>query len=205
MEEKKIVCENTLRKISEYQKYMEENDNYESWKNKVDSLVTKEKEDRDKYASSTMLRDKILEAESIAMHNIILSVNTHAQLFLDSFFPENHISIRLLPFKETKKTTKPQINMEIEYKGMECDLNMLSGGELSRVILAYTLALGEMFNTSLLLLDECTSSLDQNLTTIVFNAIREHYTGKLVVLIAHQVVTGIFDKTIIIGDDDCCH
>lgn len=196
-------CEEILGKIREYQKYEEQNKIYLSHKKKVDDLVKKEIEDRNKYASATMLRDKILEAESIAMHNIILSVNTHSQLYLDSFFPDNPISIRLLPFKETKKATKPQINIEIEYKGMECDLNMLSGGELSRVVLAFTLALGEMFNTPLLLLDECTSSLDQNLTTVVFNAIRELYNGKLVILIAHQVVTGIFDKTISLGNEAC--
>jgi len=206
LSDKMKKCEEVLERIKEYKRYEEENDNYLSWKRKVENLTVKEREDRDKYASATMLRDKILEAESIAIHNVILSVNTHAQLYLDSFFPDNPILIRLLPFKETKKSTKPQINVEIEYKGMECDLSMLSGGELSRVILAYTLALGEMFNTPLLLLDECTSSLDQNLTTVVFNSIRELYSGKLVVLIAHQVVTGIFDKTISLENEDvCCH
>lgn len=206
LSDKMKKCEEVLERIKEYKRYEEENDNYLSWKRKVENLTIKEREDRDRYASATMLRDKILEAESIAIHNVILSVNTHAQLYLDSFFPDNPILIRLLPFKETKKSTKPQINVEIEYKGMECDLSMLSGGELSRVILAYTLALGEMFNTPLLLLDECTSSLDQNLTTVVFNSIRELYSGKLVVLIAHQVVTGIFDKTISLeNEDECCH
>ena len=79
---------------------------------------------------------------------------------------------------------------------METDLTCLSGGELSRVILAYTLALAEMFNTPLLLLDECTSSLDQELTSTVFEGIREHFKGKLTLIIAHQVITGNFDKEI---------
>jgi ABC-type multidrug transport system fused ATPase/permease subunit len=84
---------------------------------------------------------------------------------------------------------------------MESDINMLSGGELSRVILAYTMALAEMFNTPLLLLDECTSSLDQELTETVFTAIRENFNGKLTLLIAHQVVTGVFDKIIKLGSE----
>ena len=86
--------------------------------------------------------------------------------------------------------------MDIEYKGMECDLQMLSGGEMSRIVLAYTLALAEMFNSPLLLLDECTSSLDQETTNHVFDAIKEHFNGKLTIIVAHQVVTGIFDRTI---------
>ena len=73
---------------------------------------------------------------------------------------------------------------------------MLSGGELSRVILAYALALGEMFNTPLMLLDECTSSLDQDLTGIVMDGIRDNFKDKLVIIIAHQTVLGMFDNVI---------
>ena len=73
---------------------------------------------------------------------------------------------------------------------------MLSGGELSRIVLAYSLALSEMFNTPLLLLDECTASLDQDLTNVVFDGIRDNFNGKLVLIIAHQVVSGTFDKII---------
>lgn len=205
LEHKKTEHEDNILKISKYKQYQKDSENYFMWKEKVATLKIKETEDRDQYASATLLRDKILEAESIAMLNIISSINTHAQLYLDCFFIDNPIAVHLLPFKETKKSKKPQINIEIEYKGMECDLGMLSGGELSRVILAYTLALGEMFNTPLLLLDECTASLDQDMTTIVFNSIREHFTGKLVLIIAHQVITGTFDKTIRLGTTECCH
>ena len=114
----------------------------------------------------------------MAITNIIDTINTHARGYLDCFFVDNPISVQLVPFKETKKITKPCINMIIEYKGMECDLTMLSGGELSRVVLAYTLALSEMFNTPLLLLDECTSSLDQDLTNAGYSVDRiSNYTS----------------------------
>jgi len=159
-------------------------------------LEAEEKVAIKEHASATKLKDKILEAESMAMLNIIDSINAHARVYLDCFFPVDPISVHLQTFKETKKSTKPQINIEIEYKGMESDLNMLSGGELSRVVLAYTMALAEMFNTPLLLLDECTASLDQELSEIVFSAIRENFNGKMTLLIAHQVVTGSFDKII---------
>lgn len=189
-----------LEKMKAWEAYNEAMENYRHWENKIEELETKEKEARNKYASATMLKDKILEAESLAMLHIIDSINTHAQLYLDCFFPEHPISVRLQPFKETKKSTNPKISLEIEYKGMECDLTMLSGGELSRVILAYTLALAEMFNTPLLLLDECTASLDQDMTSVVFNGIRDHFNGKLTLIIAHQIITGTFDTVIKLGD-----
>jgi len=69
---------------------------------------------------------------------------------------------------------------------------ILSGGELTRVVLAYTLVLSEIFNTPLILLDECTASLDQELTSEVFETIREKSHGKLILIIAHQVVSGSF-------------
>ena len=79
---------------------------------------------------------------------------------------------------------------------MECDTGTLSGGELARVILAFTLALSEMFNTPLILLDECTASLDESLSTTIINSIKENFSNKLVIVISHQNVCGIYDRTI---------
>jgi exonuclease SbcC len=199
LNKKKKICEKNLYDIEEWEKYQSDLNNYKGWKTKVKELELAEKIAQNEHASATKLKDKILEAESIAMLNIIDSINSHARIYLDCFFPDNPISVNLQTFKETKKSTKPQINIEIEYKGMEADIHMLSGGELSRVILAYTMALAEMFNTPLLLLDECTSSLDQELTETVFNSIRENFNGKITLLIAHQVVMGTFDKIINLG------
>ena len=60
----------------------------------------------------------------------------------------------------------------------------------------YKRQLGEMFNTPLFLLDECTASLDQDMTGIVFDGIRDNFDGKLTLIIAHQVISGTFDKVV---------
>jgi len=193
----KADTDEQLREIENWQKNNKEIQNYESWQKKVNTLIKKEKIARNKYASSTELKETILQAESIAMHQIIDSVNAHASIFLESFFPENPILVELKPEKTTKKgTTKPQVDIEVQYKGHECDLSSLSGGELARVILAYTLALAEMFNVPLILLDECTASLDEELTETVFSTIKEVFPNKTVLTIAHQLVQGSFDKVI---------
>lgn len=195
MNDKNIHEKNVLL-VEEWLKNEKELLNYKEWKDKVVNLEKDERTVRSEYVGATMLKEKILEAESISMLNIIETINTHARLYLDYFFPDNPICVCLQPFKETKKTTKPQINVQIEYKGMEADLSMLSGGELSRVVLAYTLALAEMFNSPLLLLDECTSNLDEETTNVVFDCIKENFNGKMTLIIAHQVITGSFDKII---------
>ena len=105
--------------------------------------------------------------------------------------------ITLHSFKEDKKKQmKPQINIEVKYKEMDCDINTLSGGELQRVVIAFNLALSEMFNNDFLLLDECTSNLDQELTNTIMNSIKSSFPDKKVIIIAHQVVTGIFETII---------
>lgn len=194
--EKRKKYEDNISQINLWKKYEEDNKNYLEWKDKIKMLKEKEKIDRNRYTAANTLKNKILEAESISISNIIDTINMHARGYLDCFFNDHPISVQLQAFKETKKNTKPCINTTIEYKGMECDLTMLSGGELSRVVLAYTLALSEMFNTPLLLLDECTSSLDQDLTNTVFDGIRDSFGNKLIIIIAHQVIVGTFDKII---------
>ena len=189
-----------IQNIEKYQEYEKAIETYKTWTQKVNILGEEEIENRKQYGAATMLKEKILEAESISMLNVISCINTHSQVYLDSFFTDHPISVKLVPFKETKKgknlSKKPQINLQIEYKGMEADLTSLSGGETTRVILAFTLALGEMFNTPIMLLDECTASLDQELTSEVMEGIRENFNGKLVLIIAHQVTKGSYDKVI---------
>ena len=46
------------------------------------------------------------------------------------------------------------------------------------------------------MLDETTANLDQELTNVVFDGIKENFKGKKVLVIAHQVIDGIFDKVI---------
>jgi ABC-type polar amino acid transport system ATPase subunit len=187
----------TIQQIEKYKEYEKMLDNWEKFQKQKNELELKEVSDRKRLTSASIFRDKLLEAESISIQNMIENINTHVQLYLEYFFPDNPINVRISAFKENKKEqTKPSINLEIDYKGIEHDLTMLSGGELSRIILAFTLALAEIHNSPLILLDECTSSLDQELTNSVISGLKENFGNKLVVLIAHQVVQGCFDKII---------
>lgn len=201
LEDKRDTHTKNLKAIEKYTENQKEILKYREWQEKLKTVTNDEKKAQEKYAAAISLKEKILEAESIAMLNVIMSINTHAQVYLDEFFPINPISVRLASFKETKKTTKPQINIEIEYKGREAGISRLSGGEKSRVVLAFTLALADMFNIPMIMLDECTSSLDQELNGVVIDSLHEHFSNKLVLIIAHQVITGVFDKIITLKED----
>ena len=84
----------------------------------------------------------------------------------------------------------------LDYKGMECTTGMLSGGELQRVMLAFNLAMSEIYNLPFILLDETMSNLDEDTTQTIVDGIKERCGDKLVVIIGHQVVSGVFDKII---------
>jgi DNA repair exonuclease SbcCD ATPase subunit len=184
--------------IENYKKHKETQNEYYNWEKKLSILKTKESKYKTEHAASTMLKEKILEAESLAIGNIVNSINIHAQEYLDLFFNEP-IVVRLNPFKTDKKqSTKPQINLEIDYKGISSDISMLSGGEVARVILAYTLALSEIVNAGVIMLDESTASLDQESTSVVMDGIRKNFGDKLVIVIAHQVISGEFDRQILL-------
>lgn len=184
-----------ISKYKEYKKYIER---VESIDNQVNELKHTEKLYLSRLTGANKLKDIISEAESLSVAGLISSINTHARIYLDDFFPENPISVLLQPFKETKKATKSQINVEIEYKEMSCGLDTLSGGEVARVALAYTLALAEMVNTPILMLDECTSSLDAEMSNAVIESIQKHMPNKTIIMIAHQAETGAYDNVITI-------
>lgn len=198
--------ENNLKKLEEtnsaisiYKEYEKEYTKYREQKEKIMELKDEEEEKQLQYGAALLLKEKILQSEAITLSNLITSINIHAQEYLELFFPNEPIIVRLLPFKNRKKESKdlkPQINIEVYYKEMESDLSVLSGGELSRVVLAFTLALSEISNSPIILLDECTASLDQDLTSTVLNGIRKNFSQKLTIVIAHQVISGEFDNHI---------
>lgn len=183
--------------IEKYITYKKDLDEWKDWKRKTETLSVQEKQAQDKLSACMMFREKLLEAESISISNFISSFNLHTQTFLEKFFPDDSIVIRLLPFKETKTIMKPQINMIIEYKEREfSNISSLSGGELNRAVLAMTLSLGEIFNTPLFLFDECTANLDQELTSVVLNSLKDAFPNKLLLIIAHQAIEGCYDRVI---------
>lgn len=153
---------------------------------KVDAAETKIKEYETTLPIAVHLQEIVSKAEREAVKETVDILNLYVQSYL-SKFAEN-IQVNLV-FDGTRLTTDVYINNH------EADINSLSGGEVARVILAFTLALAEMNNIKLLMLDESVASLDQDTTTVVIETIKNNYTGK-VICIAHQTMTGIFDKVI---------
>jgi len=195
LEQDNKVISNEIEQIKEFTRYNLLQHECDKLSEKIETLLVQGENTRSSLKNAELLKSLIQRAESIAITNIIQSINTFAQTYLEIFFTENPITVSIKAFKNVKKRSKAQINIVVQYKGVECDLMSLSGGELQRVLLAFTLALAEMYQAPFLLLDESTSNLDQELTEIVVDGLKA-YSGNLIILIAHQVVKGKFDHVI---------
>lgn len=137
------------------------------------------------------LKQLILKTESEVIEHKIAEIAHLVNVYAEQMFA-TPITVQLRTLKKTQtQSEKVQIQLEVFYKNMYCDIALLSGGEQARLNLAFILAFAHVFHSPLLLLDECTSNLDQELTEIVLEHIDSVGISK-VILIAHQVVEGNF-------------
>lgn len=163
---------------------------------------------RNEYLNSDLegilgMESTIKEAEILALEETVRSINEHAKIYLDQMF-EDPIVVRLQCEKEVKsrKTTKLQMNTSIEYKGNTySDIEELSGGERQRCDMAFLLAVNDMLGGKILMLDECLNNLDANLNTEILSLVREMCgSERLILVISHEAVKGVFDEEIPIGN-----
>lgn len=130
------------------------------------------------------------------------TVNSINSLLSDIFTHifDDPINITLQLFKPIKSDNrlKPNINLLISYKGAEYDnINLLSGGESSRINLGITLALNKLSSSPFLFLDECLEALDAPLREQCINTIRKYFdSSKTVLIICHETIEGHFDSII---------
>ena len=178
-------------------------ENYVSQKNRWNKFVSKQKllqekqillsEINKKLECNYELKNLVLKTESEVidwkLREISDLVNTLSEtLFIEPLFVE------LSTTKSTKEGEKIQVNLQLTYKNVN-DVSLLSGGEKARLNLIFMIAFNMSFKSPLLLLDECTSNLDQEMTELVLEQIEKLNLPK-VLFIAHQIVEGNFSQII---------
>lgn len=193
--------ESYITKNDNYNMYIDQIKNWNRIRNMKESIEESSKNKQslsDRLRCLVKLRDHVKTSEQKCISDFINSLNDHASIYIEQFFPDEDIKVELKTTQETKSTGKEKValNFELTYRQISGDLSYLSGGERDRVNLAFTLAFSEIINNRILLLDECISSLDAETTNIVLENLKEKYKGKLVILVSHQANLGFFDKVI---------
>lgn len=138
------------------------------------------------------LREEIIQSEMEYISQTMRDLSEMITLYAAQVF-DQQIVMQFSLFREG--AARAQIQVEIIQKGIKCAYSMLSGGEKARLNICAALALSNHFGSRLLLLDECTSQIDQEMTERVLDLIQNNARAK-VVFVAHQVVEGFFDQVI---------
>lgn len=187
----------TVAKLELYESYLEKRNIWQSWNKRLILATQDELTARKSLSIAEKLMKIIQEDEGIAVQNIIDNINHHLAFFADRFFSDP-ISVEITPFKEGKDGDKLNINIKLFFKGAICKVSELSGGETARLELAICLAINSLGSSSILLLDECFSSLDSVTTEEIVELLKVHAkeTGKLIISICHQAAEGSFDSVI---------
>lgn len=185
------------KKLNLYLDYKTKQDTYDKWKSKVEAAKEEERIVKTSLSVAEKLYRKIQESESASVIETIESINTHMKYYLDKFFTDP-IEVNILSFKETAKDTKPQINISCGYKGNECDISSLSGGERARIEMSICLAINSLIGSNILLFDESLGPLDQDTTEIILEVLKTEAkeNKKLIITILHNATEGLFDRVV---------
>ena len=196
-EEKSINYKSYIDQLTDWNRIHKDNVKYKEIETSISVSQTQKENLSDRMRCLVKLKEHVKNAERKCITDFIDSLNDHASLYIEQFFPDEDIKVELKTIQESKTgKEKISLNFEINYKQMAGDLSYLSGGEKDRVNLAFTLAFSELVNNRLLLLDECISSLDAETTNVVLENLKEKYRGKLILLVSHQANIGFFDSVI---------
>lgn len=137
-----------------------------------------------------------------SLEGIIDEINFRATYWLDILL-DGRIKAQLKTSRKLKSKDKEisAINLELTCDGQVLDtLNEddLSGGQFSRLVLAFQLALSDMYNSPILMLDESLQGCDITTQEICIDAIKEISDRKLVLMIEHHTQDHYFDEVLYI-------
>lgn len=186
VEELVTELEENKQRLEEMEADLKTKEACDSWR-KVRKAVNRRKTLEASHPRAVRLQNLIKEAETKALESVIEQLNFYTQMFVDRFIDNLIVEFS---FKTNNK-----INVQVVQNGHKTNITSLSGGEYARVALAITLAMAELHDVELLMLDESIASLDQETTTAVVESVRENFNGTIL-CIAHQTVKGMFDKVI---------
>jgi exonuclease SbcC len=197
LQEKLTISEAINQDIDRYLAYHERETEYLGYIKILDQQEGLLRQKRDEYSAASRLKDSIAKAESIAITKFIDAINIHTSIYLDYFFSDPiQVVIQTQKESKDKKTVKQQVNLNITYKNTPVEFTNLSGGERDRLNLAFTLALSEVFQSPILIIDECISSLDYKNCKNVLQTLRDQYKGNLVLCVHHQADEELFDGVV---------
>jgi DNA repair exonuclease SbcCD ATPase subunit len=151
-----------------------------------------------RYAAATRLKELVEFAATSALESVIGQINSSTKQFIDRMFDDDGTSVVLKNHSVTQKgEERAKIGIDIVHKGKRVKkLSSMSGGERSRLRLAFQLGLAMMHKSPFLLIDEGLTGLGEDDKSKCIEMIRELVTDRMVVIIEHGAPEALFDEVI---------
>lgn len=211
IEEYNIELENITKKINKlklehkdleklkndfekFEQYNYKKNELETLKNDLHKVKDQLNTKTDELLATETLKKRYKQAEILSLESIVHTINAGMSKYLNYFFQDN---VQVYLSSKLNKTTK--INTNVILKGKKSTMGDLSGGEYDRVTLASIITINEMLNSRILILDEALNSLHQESNTEILQFLKEQASNKLILIISHNVINGIFDTGNIIN------
>jgi DNA repair exonuclease SbcCD ATPase subunit len=203
---KKTALQSQLDQIN---KNAEINNKISEYQERLDILtasladIAKQKQDaKELYSGCSEIGEIWQKSMLESLESIIDEINFRATYWLDLLL-DGRVKAELKTTRKLKSKDKEisAINLELTCDGQVLDtLNEddLSGGQFSRLVLAFQLALSDMYNSPILMLDESLQGCDLATQEICISAIKEISDRKLVLMIEHHTQDYFFDEVIYI-------
>ena len=168
----------------------------------LEEIATQKQDAKDLYSGCSEINDIWQKSMLESLESIIDEINFRATYWLDLLL-DGRVKAELKTTRKLKSKDKEisAINLELTCDGQVLDtLNEddLSGGQFSRLVLAFQLALSDMYNSPILMLDESLQGCDIATQEICISSIKEISDRKLVLMIEHHTQDYFFDEVIYI-------
>jgi DNA repair exonuclease SbcCD ATPase subunit len=125
-------------------------------------------------------------------------INSYAQPILDKFFPDEGTTVRILNGVTTGSGEhRDKLGIEVWHKGKKAKkLSSLSFGEQSRVLMAFQLALAEMYKSPILMVDEGFTGVDLETKDECLGILKEFSSDRMILVVEHGASEYLFDHVI---------
>jgi len=170
----------------------------------VDEAVSQKNQNSVMLAQTETLRNLAQKVSLEMIEGTIAEINLRAKFWIEALFEGIVVDADLKTEKKlkSKEEMSDKLNLEVSFNGnlLSKPQEQLSGGQYSRLVLAFQLALCDLYDSPLLMLDESFSGCDQETMENCIEAIKIVSERRLVIMIEHHFSAEHYDDVISLGD-----
>lgn len=150
-----------------------------------------------KLTTSYKIKEKAINLNCKLLEDTVNDLNLISSSILKNIFDKS-VVLEMKLFKKLKvgKRSKQMVNLNIFFDASKHE-KRLCGGEEDRISLALLLAINQLSNSPLILIDEKMGTVSARIAKKCFKAIKDYVgSDKIAICVEHNVVKGIYDEVI---------